>query len=161
MLSQLSEDQYVQDCLKENPDVIIGYINNFLRASLNEEVMFVVIMILDNMVTTGSKKNLWKYAGLKDGLIKVGSVTNNDEMRLLIKKVLNKIENREDFQVTKTSSASKSLFDKAMDNLCDPLLPVRGHALLELTKLIESKNTEAMEKSNICLICFRFEMIYF
>lgn len=158
MLSQLSEDQSVQDSLKENPDLIVEYINKVLREPLNEEVTFVVIMILDNILTKCSKNSLIKYEALNEGLIKVCSSTNNDEMRVLTKKVLNKMEGREDCRGTKTVKP-KSSFDKALDNLCDPLLPVRGHALLELRKLIESKDTRAMEKKqyllNLFQVCFQ------
>jgi len=50
----------------------------------------------------------------------------------------------------KESRCKQALFD-----VCDPLLPVRGHALLELAKLISCNDKEAQRHRNQILRIFQ------
>ena len=45
-------------------------------------------------------------------------------------------------------------FDEAFQELFDPLLPVRGHALMALAKLLQARDTKAMQKKDILLKIF-------
>ncbi|KAL3860129.1 hypothetical protein ACJMK2_010294 [Sinanodonta woodiana] len=52
------------------------------------------------------------------------------------------------------SSKNKSKLQKAFEELCDPLLPVRGHGLITLTKLLNARDPEALEKTEVILKIF-------
>ena len=51
-------------------------------------------------------------------------------------------------------------FDKAFEQLCDPLLPVRGHALMRLATLLKSRDPKAFEKADILVKTFRDSLIH-
>ena len=51
-------------------------------------------------------------------------------------------------------------FDKAMELLFDPLLPVRGHALIRLSSLLKSRDPKALEKVDILVKTFRDCLIH-
>ncbi len=46
-------------------------------------------------------------------------------------------------------------FDDAFQELFDPLLPVRGHALMALAKLLQARDKKAMEKKDTLLKIFK------
>lgn len=48
-----------------------------------------------------------------------------------------------------------SALGQAFEELHDPLIPVRGHALIVMNKLIQSKDPEAMNKREILLNVFK------
>ena len=47
-----------------------------------------------------------------------------------------------------------------MELLCDPLLPVRGHALMRLATLLKSRDAEALDKVDILVKTFRDSLIH-
>lgn len=47
-----------------------------------------------------------------------------------------------------------SPLQKALEEICDPLLPVRGHGLISLCKLIEKNDKDAMSKQEAILKIF-------
>ena len=51
-------------------------------------------------------------------------------------------------------STESSELQQAFTELCDPLIPVRGHGLLRLTKLVQSKSPEVNEKRDTILNVF-------
>ncbi|XP_021372366.1 transport and Golgi organization protein 6 homolog isoform X2 [Mizuhopecten yessoensis] len=58
-------------------------------------------------------------------------------------------------QKEKESAKNMSELGQAFEELQDPLIPVRGHALITLNKLIQKKDPEAMEKRQILLHVFK------
>ena len=53
-----------------------------------------------------------------------------------------------------TQAALTSDFDEAFSQLCDPFLPVRGHAMIKLASLICQRNSKAMESTDTLLKIF-------
>lgn len=53
---------------------------------------------------------------------------------------------------------AESLFRNAMKELLDPLLPVRAHALRQLTSLVQTKDLEAISNSEKLLLIFRQQL---
>ncbi|VDI13675.1 Hypothetical predicted protein [Mytilus galloprovincialis] len=47
-----------------------------------------------------------------------------------------------------------SSFQEALKELCDPLIPIRGHGLISLCKLVENKDSETMGKQEVVLKIF-------
>lgn len=55
----------------------------------------------------------------------------------------------------KDSQTKKTGFQQAIDELCDPLVPVRGHGLISLRKLIQKKDPETLEQEQLLCKVFR------
>ncbi|XP_033754079.1 transport and Golgi organization protein 6 homolog isoform X2 [Pecten maximus] len=55
----------------------------------------------------------------------------------------------------KETASEFSALGQAFEELHDPLIPVRGHALITMNKLIQKKDPEAMEKREILLNIFK------
>ncbi|XP_028405085.1 transport and Golgi organization protein 6 homolog [Dendronephthya gigantea] len=51
-------------------------------------------------------------------------------------------------------------FDTAFEQLCDPLLPVRGHALIRLGNLLKARDTKAVAKVDILVKTFRDSLMH-
>lgn len=49
----------------------------------------------------------------------------------------------------------ESLLQQVFQQLCDPLIPVRGHALIELGKLVQKRETETLSKIEVVQKIFR------
>ncbi|GFO30532.1 transport and Golgi organization protein 6 homolog [Plakobranchus ocellatus] len=49
---------------------------------------------------------------------------------------------------------SRSRLEQALQELCDPLLPVRGHGLIALARLVEERSPEVKDKQEILLKVF-------
>ena len=52
-------------------------------------------------------------------------------------------------------SEKMSRYEKALEDLADPLLPVRGHALIELTNLIETKDEATLKETRKVIKIFQ------
>ncbi|XP_062575035.1 transport and Golgi organization protein 6 homolog isoform X2 [Saccostrea cucullata] len=53
------------------------------------------------------------------------------------------------------TKAGQTALDQAMEEICDPLIPVRGHALITMCKLIKNKDPEALNKQENLLKIFQ------
>lgn len=53
-----------------------------------------------------------------------------------------------------TQDMQKSKLREVFEELCDPHIPVRGHALIVLTKLVQAKDKETLEKHDTILKIF-------
>ena len=49
---------------------------------------------------------------------------------------------------------SSSAFDEAFSQLCDPLLPVRGHAMIQLALLLRQRDPKAVQATDTLLKIF-------
>ena len=53
-----------------------------------------------------------------------------------------------------TQGKSSSTFDEAFSQLCDPLLPVRGHAMIQLALLLHQRDPKAVQATDTLLKIF-------
>ena len=53
-----------------------------------------------------------------------------------------------------THGKAPSTFDEAFSQLCDPLLPVRGHAMIQLALLIRQRDPKAVQATDTLLKIF-------
>jgi hypothetical protein len=158
LLSQLSEDKDVQRSLKERPDDIIEYIDKVLSAETNDfELVFVIAMILDNLISNSSASALTKYQILTKHLSTLATKTTDVELKCLCHKIVTLLNNEREYSSEK-SHDEKTEFDKALEDVYDPLLPVRGHGLLVLSKLVEKKDKQAVERKQYLLNLFQVYM---
>ncbi|ROT65785.1 Transmembrane and coiled-coil domain-containing protein 7 [Penaeus vannamei] len=71
-------------------------------------------------------------------------------------KLPNEVEDKKSHE--KESQEIKSTYKEAMDDLFSPLLPVRGHSLLALGKLIEQRDPETLQHKDKLLTIFQHNL---
>ncbi|GJQ84697.1 hypothetical protein Trydic_g12716 [Trypoxylus dichotomus] len=161
LLSELAEDQLIQSHIQENPAEIVKYLQNVLQKTLDSglhkiedcdserfQTVFTLVMILQALIMNSDRYDHFK--SLLDISTSLFRESINLEFRNLLKSIIDLLEGSNN-KVKNSRNKQKSEFEKALDDVCDPLLPVRGHGLMTLTKLIEDKNPEAFERKNYIL----------
>ncbi|KAJ8975423.1 hypothetical protein NQ317_018932, partial [Molorchus minor] len=167
LLAELSEDATVQESITKHPDDIITYISNVLEKSLQTNThttkeidsesfhsLFTVVMILQILVTNSAISTLDRYKVLTKPLKIILKEQANHELGDLITNILEVLKRGKDGKKTVVGDLKNEL-DKVLDEICDPLLPVRGHGLMNLTKLVKNKDTSVVERKQYVLNIFQ------
>ncbi|RZC37025.1 transport and Golgi organization protein 6, partial [Asbolus verrucosus] len=158
LLSQLADSKEVQASLNNKPENIVKYINNVLRSDSDDsQFIFTIVMILDNLVANASADGRLKYQILLQPLAEIASKTSDAELRHFCDKIATTITEKKAKGKNKCHNEATE-FEKALEDVCDPLLPTRGHALLVLSKLVEKKDKEAMERKQYLLNLFQLSL---
>ncbi|CAH0557752.1 unnamed protein product [Brassicogethes aeneus] len=166
LLSDLANDEKTQKKITEKPENVIKYIKNVLVKTLEVKThqtkdcdsesfqsVFTVIMILQSL--TINEDNLGKYKDLEEPLAKIYEETTNKELQDLIQSILDTLNGEKPKSTRLKIDETPSELDKAIEDVCDPLIPVRGHGLMALTKLIENKDKGVLEKKQYVLNIFQ------
>lgn len=168
LLSNLAEDKVVQKYINNTPSDIIKYIQVILNKTIDTnmhktseyessgfQTIFTLVMILQALVNGCSQENFKFFQTLVHPLRIMQSETSSEELKDLVTQILNCL--------TGAASQSKNYekeiteVDKAIEDICDPLLPIRGHGLMTLTKLVEKKDEHAMERKQYILNIFQVD----
>ena len=89
-------------------------------------------------------------------LIEVLSSTyTDDKPRSQVAQQEGKFNENENEAPNQPSAEGHTEFQQALRELCDPLIPVRGHALITIRRLIEKKDPETLSKEQVLLKVFR------
>lgn len=171
LLSDLSGDDKLQKEIVKNPDSIIKYIKNVLDRTLELKThqttdydsegfqsVFTIIMILQSLVS--NSKNLGKDKTLNEPLRKISEECSNEELKNLIGSILEDFEDNKPKPTRYKVEDQKTELDKAIDDVCDPLLPVRGHGLMTLAKLVEKKDKSTLERKQYVLNIFQVNFLF-
>ena len=59
-----------------------------------------------------------------------------------------------------TQGKASSGFDEAFSQLCDPLLPVRGHAMIQLALLLRQRDPKAVQATDTLLKIFLEQLLH-
>ena len=98
-----------------------------------------------------------KTAQIKEGTVKVRqkleeikNVRHNEENKSMDDKKAQLKQKAEELKLQKEKRKKKTKdcktpYDEALFNIGDPLIPVQGHGLIQLTRLVEEKDEETME----------------
>ncbi|XP_060518577.1 transport and Golgi organization protein 6 homolog isoform X2 [Cylas formicarius] len=162
LLSDLSENKSIQEKLVECPGDIINFVESVLQKSIKDNIhkgdrvesnefqsLFVVIMVLHALVSNESIRTACERETLVDRLRLIAHGTSNAELSDLIQKIL--------LACNKSSPPAPSIspipekqteFERALADICDPLLPVRGHGLMTMKKLIEKKDPQVVNRKH-------------
>lgn len=172
LLAELVEDKNVQEAITEEPGEIIKYMVNVLQKSLElnthkgvvtdseaYQSLFTVLMILQSLVGNCTKTNMGKYQVFIEPLRKISEETSDKETRNIIKEVQQMLDKGSYKSTRMYIEEVKSELDKALEDICDPLLPVRGHGLMTLSKLVERKDANVMERKQYVLNIFQVRKI--
>lgn len=169
LLSDLAEDKDIQKHITESPDDVIKYMNDVFEKSIAGSIhkdndsesegfqtFFTVLMILQMLVSNSSKDNLKTFNLLSESLAVIQDEAANKEVGDLVGRILEILERGTPGRMV--VEEVKSELDKAVEDICDPLLPVRGHGLMTLTRLVEKKDKNAMERKQYVLTIFQVRL---
>ncbi|XP_054282724.1 transport and Golgi organization protein 6 homolog [Macrosteles quadrilineatus] len=179
LLAVLSENAEVQKSLSMNPQPVVNFLKTMIeRHSHNEEnveIICLVLVVLNVILNDSihSKSVNWKlFSPLEEPLLKLKGEAKSTELQMLAEEAYEVITSRgvvrsknniASNQKTrqnkppeiKSAAAEKDLFREALRDSCDPLLPVRGHALIQLGKLLASGDKLAKVKKDQILCIFQ------
>ena len=54
-------------------------------------------------------------------------------------------------QITELTPQTTTNLDKALEELNDPLLPIKGHGLISLARMVEDRNEEVKSKEDLLM----------
>ncbi|XP_043276359.1 transport and Golgi organization protein 6 homolog [Venturia canescens] len=169
-LSKLAASPQIQKALIKNPEPIISFIKTLFdmnstkpieKEDANFTAIYIGLMLVRVILTDNEKPKDWTlFNELAEFLTEVktrGRIP--EQLSTLVEELLGIIKNQgkrrtQRYQDLSVDGRGKgSDFEKAIKDLADPLLPVRGHGLIALTKLLEKKDPEAVANKDI-ILCF-------
>lgn len=176
LLSLLATEYTIQDAQARNPKPLLSFIKVLFdkynekiqdKTEDNEcEILYLSLMLI-KMILIEKRDTLEidlfrnfslflkRSSGTREARSKMP-----EHLKSMINEVVSCVEthgrsertNHQDFS---TNSISSGEFNKAIKDLVDPLLPVRGHGLITLTKLIESRDPCVVASKEIVLHLFK------
>ncbi|XP_015181586.1 PREDICTED: transport and Golgi organization protein 6 homolog [Polistes dominula] len=170
LLSNLATKSVVQKAQLKNPEPLLNFIKSLFDENIiqkqnnnesdDHEVIYISLMLIKMIISSEGKtlnrthfESFAKY--LKQRI-------NDSTMQLvvLIKEIIQLIECKEESNQTFYDDLSVdnerfNKFEEAIKDLSDPLLPVRAHGIITLTKLIEIKDPIAVFRKSIILRLFQ------
>ncbi|XP_012523999.1 transport and Golgi organization protein 6 homolog [Monomorium pharaonis] len=172
LLSQLAGTSTVQDAQVNNPEPLLSFIKSLFdeytknyseKTEENEcEILYISLMLIKMILFE-------KVAAVKSDLFKdfkmfLENHEQNPNIPTQLKSLINEVvtcimthdsRTRSERKYYQDVSSSSEKFDEALKDLTDPLLPVRAHGLVALTKLIETKDCYTVERNAIVLRLFQ------
>lgn len=177
LLTALVEDKNVQKMLSDDSSDFFDFVGDALTKAIQRgeyrkdncessdfRVIFLLITILQALVTTTCKKKWTKVAVVLNPLQTIRDRCVNDELRALATSVIDALEGRGSgitgsAQEDDGEAKCKSELDKAIDDVCDPLLPVRAAGLVTLAKLVENKHPDVLGRKMFILNIFHVSVM--
>ncbi|CAG9566732.1 unnamed protein product [Danaus chrysippus] len=155
ILSEISGSKKVIDALKDNPLIVLDFVESLLLKNINpinDECCTIALVLLNTIVA-----NIEKTEDIKLRLsclmprLKQLSEEDSSYVNVLSKETLSLIE-------MECPKADKSGYEKAVSNIYDKLLPVRVHGVIELTKLIDKSDVETISKRHFVFCLFQEQL---
>lgn len=165
LIANLTDSVEVQQYVNEAPESIIRYIHTVFKRALNSnlhqstayesdafQTLFTIAMILHALIEGCAKERLTNYDILLAPLENMHRNCSNAELKDLLQRTILILKKG---APSSRNHGNITEVDKAVEDVCDPLLPIRGHGLLTLTKLVERKNESAMARKQYIFNIFR------
>ncbi|KAL1513828.1 hypothetical protein ABEB36_003180 [Hypothenemus hampei] len=164
VLSLLADNKNVQCEIVNNPKEIIPFFKDVIKGLIENQVhkiddydesfqtLFTVIMILSTLTEKGK---YYEFNVLHEELELIVAQTGNKELSALTSKIIHNIGKEAIGNNATNQGVTKSELDLALDDIYHHLLPVRGHGLIALRKLVEKKDPEVMDKKQFVLTIFQ------
>lgn len=171
LLAALVENANVKQKLSENPGPVLTFIGTLFDSVLEGissmvleededlECLFVAFMILNVILDRCDGDSDWSVFG---NLLKPVSVikdrSKNEELKRLASRaflVMSTCGAAQDAAPCGQGTNKKTKCAEALHDACDPLLPVRGHALVQLTKLLQLRDRETLSKKEAVFCLFK------
>lgn len=175
LLSILAETPAIQEAHINDPEHILAFVKSLIKeASENNErnrgetdagfdVLYTSLMLIKVILTNKRKAAInWKpFNELALSLNELLGCNVQPELSSLIKELVTLIKTqgasvrKPRYQDLSENSKEITDFDKALKDLADPLLPIRAHGLMSLTKLVERSDSDAVAKRDIIFCLFQ------
>ncbi|XP_031828491.2 transport and golgi organization 6 isoform X1 [Nomia melanderi] len=172
LLSSLANISAVQEAQIENPNPIFSFIKSLFNEYIKKrqisseeddcEILYISLMLIKMIL--GERKKLLNFMAFNDFIIflKECCGLSNIPMQLLLlmKELIELIETQghsqsKHYQDLTINHKTAKKFEEALRDLADPLLPVRAHGLIVLTKLIENVDPYATARKAVILQIFK------
>ncbi|XP_063984187.1 transport and Golgi organization protein 6 homolog [Diachasmimorpha longicaudata] len=169
LLLSLANCKSVQEHQLRHPEHLIGFITELFEESFvspgdddHVDILYVSLMLIKEIVAERKKPKDWSWTPF-DNLSRFlkERLTNwkcPEHLKSLIVEVQQIVRQRgvtPRFEDLSVEESNESPFDKALKDLTDPLLPVRAHGLISLTKLIETSSSSITGKSDLLVYLFQ------
>ncbi|XP_063376485.1 transport and Golgi organization protein 6 [Cydia fagiglandana] len=155
LLSEICTYPKVISTLKESPAGVLNFIEYFLMRNFgnsDDECVTIALVVLNTILENSSvNKDIEKMFSNITPMLKRMAEDDSGLNNILCKEALSLIKCNKP-QQPETACA------KAIADVFDPLLPVRAHGIIELTKLIDAKNTEAISKKHFIFCLFQDQL---
>lgn len=184
LLTLLSSLSLVQKAQLENPEPFLNFIrfyfskiisisdssNQASKMSLLEQdiaVLYTCLMFIKIILTDNNIKKTWRIfqdfiTSIKEDYdfkkVPLQIITIVDEIETVVKRKGRSFSNNS-YDVS-IDDKNLSEFEKAEADLADPLLPVRAHGIITLTKLIERRHPEVAVKKDFLLYIFQVRALF-
>ncbi|CAK9834284.1 Transport and Golgi organization protein 6 homolog [Anthophora retusa] len=171
LLSNLANISSVQEAQIEKPKSIISFIkllfNQYIkekRTSLEQdcEILYVSLMLVKIILSERKKPLDWSaFSDFAKFLKECCTLSNISPQLLSLTEELVKLINSQGrseqkyYQDLSVNCKLSNKFEEALKDLTDPLLPVRAHGLISLTKLIENMDPCITARKGILLQLFK------
>lgn len=172
LLSLLSASSMVQERQFQNPKALLEFIKSLFpkvtTQSVNDdddkntEIVFMALMLVKLIISDKKVDVNWKpYEEFVVFLQQqLGSKNIPKNIELLIMEIMYLVNNKKEFQNTRYHDLSEDNknsqeLNKAIMDLTDPLLPVKAHGIIAITRLIDSRHPETLEMCDFLLAAFQ------
>lgn len=157
LLAEMSASERVTNALKENPCIVVYFVESLLFGNiteLNDECSTIALVLLNTVLpsinkTKDLKRRLQNLVPVLGKLAKDAS----EHTKILCKESISLI-------TTDCPKPEVSAYDNALGYAVDKLLPVRAHGIIELTKLIEKADPEALSRRHYLFCLFQVCIIF-
>lgn len=171
LLSSLANISVVQESQVENPKLMFYFIKLLLNQHLKRtqdltadedcEILYVGLMLV-KMILNEKKKSLdWTVFNDFVRFLKECCAYSNipSQLLMLMRELIELVETKgkpekKHYEDMSPCCKVSNRFENVIRDLADPLLPVRAHALVVLTKLIEGMDPCATSKKSVLLQLF-------
>ncbi|XP_015430063.1 PREDICTED: transport and Golgi organization protein 6 homolog [Dufourea novaeangliae] len=172
LLSNLANISSVQDAQIEHPEPIFSFVKSLFDEYITKtqmsseeddcEILYVSLMLI-KMILSERKKPL-NWPAFNDFVIFLKERCTRSEipeqLLLLMRELIDLIETqdrseRKHYRDLSVDHRVSTKFEEALKDLADPLLPVRAHGLIVLTKLIENMDPYGTARKSIILQIFK------
>lgn len=152
LLSEVSSTPKATSILKKNPIITIDFVEKLLSTERSsDECLTIALVLLNSVLENNISEDLGeRLIRLKPMLEEL--TKRNDDNSILCKEIMSLIQ---------CDTKADSAYNKALSNVFDSLLPIRAHGIIELTKLIDAGDTEAISKRHYVFCLFQVIYHYF
>ncbi|KAG8042660.1 hypothetical protein G9C98_005294 [Cotesia typhae] len=157
LLINLASVQGVQRGLVKTPLPLLNFVKALFEDSNNYELIYASLMLV-KVILDERPEDWGPFEKLVSFLQKKKEQFSGSGLEELINELCKVVRLKgkaaprfQDLNVNK----KEENFDKALQDLADPLLPVRAHGLMTLTKLIETSDPQAIDRKDLVLCLFR------
>uniref|UniRef100_A0A8D8WYK5 Transport and Golgi organization protein 6 homolog n=1 Tax=Cacopsylla melanoneura TaxID=428564 RepID=A0A8D8WYK5_9HEMI len=163
LLNDLVQNFQIEQFISANPEHIILFVEYLIKQSIsqdkdtdasspdNTDSLFTALTLLTILM---SEQNTPLFSHITPSLESLLNYSTNEEVNILARQVLEQIKAANPSKKRGSKVRRGESYEKAMCDACDPVLPVRGHGMVTLTKLILSGDATAKSNKSQLLCLF-------